>query len=81
MYKIRLSSLGLKFAKSKTMFEKLKCYTDAINILTKDVATEMVELLSTDYRFDYINILEFMYIISDNRIHVTYGDKNISNRI
>lgn len=70
-----MSVLGLNFILSKTEFERRKYYTDAVDILTKNAATDMVELLSTDNRFDYINILEFMYILSDDRENIYFNDK------
>ncbi len=75
VYSVRLSVLGLNFILSKTEFERRKYYTDAVDILTKDAATDLVELLSTDDRFDSINILEFMYILSDDRDGIHYKDK------
>lgn len=75
VYSVGLSVLGLNFILSKTEFERRKYYTDAVDILTKNAATDMVELLSTDNRFDYINILEFMYILSDDRENIYFNDK------
>ena len=43
--------------------------------LTKNTASDLVELLSTDGRFDDIDILEFMYVLSDDRENIHYKDK------
>lgn len=75
VYFVGLSPLGLKFVQAKTEFERRKYYTDAVDLLTKNAASDLVELLSTDDRFDSINILEFMYILSDDRDGVHYNDK------
>lgn len=75
VYKVCLSALGVKFATSKNTFERMKYYTEAVDKLTYNSATELVELLTTDDRFDTIDILEFMYILSDDRTNVTYNDK------
>ncbi len=72
---VGLSDLGLKFVKAKTEFERRKYYTDAVDALTKNAASDIVEILSTDERFDNLNILEFMYILSDDRAGIHYNDK------
>ena len=72
---VGLSDLGLKFVQAKTEFERRKYYTDAVDALTKNAASDIVELLSTDDRFDNLHILEFMYIISDDREGIHYNNK------
>ncbi len=72
---VQLSPLGVSFATAKTEFEKMKYYTDMVDVLTKSAASELVELLSTDDRFDTISLLEFMYILSDDREAIRYNDK------
>ncbi len=72
---VSLSDLGLKFVQARTEFERRKYYTDAVDALTKNTASDIVELLSTDDRFDNLTILEFMYIISDDRECIHYKDK------
>lgn len=72
---VGLSDLGVKFAKASA-FEKIKLFTDGVDILTKNTASELVELLYlNDYGIDRINILEFMYILSDDRKGITENDK------
>lgn len=75
VYKVSLSKLGLKFATAKNEFERRKYFTDTVDCLTKSAATELVELLTTDERFETIDILEFMFILSDSRKGVRYNDK------
>ncbi len=75
VYSVGLSELGVKFANASA-FEKIKLFTDGIDILTKNTASELVELLYlNDYGIDRINILEFMYILSDDRDSITENDK------
>ncbi len=72
---VQLSPVGVKFATAKNEFDRRKCYTDMVDALTKNTATELVELLTTDGRFDYISLTEFMYILSDDRENILYNDK------
>lgn len=72
---VQLSPLGVRFATAQTEFERRKYYTDMVDVLTKSAATELVELLSTDDRFDAISMSEFMYILSDDRENIHYNDK------
>lgn len=75
VFSVGLSELGVKFANASA-FEKIKLFTDGIDILTKNTASELVELLYlNDYGIDRINILEFMYILSDDRDSITENDK------
>ena len=75
VYSVGLSELGVKFAKANA-FEKIKLFTDGVDILTKNAASELVELLYlNDYGIDKIDILEFMYILSDDRKEITSNDK------
>ncbi len=75
VYSVGLSELGVKFAQA-TAFEKIKLFTDGVDILTKNAASELVELLYlNDYGIDTIDILEFMYILSDDRKGITSNDK------
>ena len=75
VYSVGLSKLGEKFAKA-TAFEKIKIFTDGIDVLTKNTASDLVELLYfNDYGIDSIDILEFMYIFSDNRKEISFNDK------
>ncbi|GEM_PF-948720 len=75
VYSVQLSPLGIKFATAETEFERRKYYTDLVDILTKNAATDLVELLSTDDQFDTISLYEFMYILSDDRNNIHYNDK------
>lgn len=75
VYKVRLSDLGIRFAQASSEFERRKYYTDAVDALTKNAATDLVELLSTDERFENVSIVEFMYILSDDRENIHYNDK------
>lgn len=75
IYSVKLSMLGIKFAEASA-FEKIKLFTDGIDILTKNAASELVELLYlNDYGIDSIDILEFMYILSDDRKEISTNDK------
>ncbi len=75
IYSVGLSESGIKFAKAAA-FEKIKLFTDGVDILTKNAASELVELLYlNDYGIDRIGILEFMYIFSDDREKITANDK------
>lgn len=72
---VGLSKLGVKFAQA-TAFEKIKLFTDGIDILTKNTAPELVEILyMNDYGIDSIDILEYMYILSDDRNGIYVNDK------
>ena len=72
---VGLSALGVRFAKA-TSFEKIKLFTDGIDILTQNTAAELVEMLYlNDFGVDYIDILEYMYIFSDDRDGVYLNDK------
>ena len=75
VYQVQLSQQGINFVRAKSEFERRKYYTDLVDTLTKNAATDLVELLSTDERFDNISIDEFMYILSDDRANVRYNDK------
>lgn len=75
VYSVGLSELGVKFAQA-TAFEKIKSFTDGVDILTRNAASELVELLYlNDFGIDCIDILEFMYILSDDRDGITTNDK------
>ncbi len=75
VYSVGLSALGVKFAQA-TAFEKIKLFTDGVDILTKNTASELVELLYlNDYGVDCLDILEYMYIFSDDRKDITVNDK------
>jgi len=75
VYSVGLSSLGVRFATANA-FEQIKLFTDGIDILTKNTASELVELLYlNDYGIDSIDILEYMYILSDDRESITLNDK------
>lgn len=75
IYSVGLSDLGVKFAEAAA-FDKIKLFTDGIDILTKNAASELVELLYlNDYNIDSIDLLEFMYILSDDRTGITTNDK------
>lgn len=75
VYFVKLSSLGLRFVQAQNEFERRKYFTDMVDVLTKSAASDIVELLSTDERFDSLNILEFMYILSDDRAEYQYNNK------
>lgn len=75
IHSVGLSALGLKFARASA-FEKIKLFTDGVDILTRNAASELVEMMYlNDYGIDKIDILEFMYIISDDRINISFNDK------
>lgn len=71
-----LSNLALQFIKANTEFEKRRIYTDFIDKLTRTISIELVQLL-TDYDFGQIDILEFMYILSDDRAGIGLKEKVI----
>ncbi len=75
VWAVRLSPSGVKFVTAGTEFERRKYYTDMVDVLTRSAATELVELLSTDDRFDTVSMAEFMYILSDDRENIHYNDK------
>lgn len=75
VYSVCLSELGLKFING-TNFDRIKMFTDGVDKITKNAASQLVELLYlNDYGIDYIDLLEFMYIISDDREFITINDK------
>lgn len=75
VYSVGLSNLGVKFAKA-TAFDKIKLFTDGIDVLTKNTASELVEILYlNDFGIDSIDILEYMYILSDDRKGIYLNDK------
>ena len=75
VYSVGLSTLGIKFAQA-TAFEKIKLFTDGIDVLTKNTASELVEILYlNDFGIDSIDILEYMYILSDDRKNIYLNDK------
>ncbi len=72
---VALSELGLKYAEVGA-FERIKLFTDGIDVLTKNTASELVEILYlNDYEIDSIDILEYMYILSDDRDGIYLNDK------
>lgn len=75
VYSVCLSEKGVEYV-TASGFRKIKLFTDGVDILTKNVASDLVELLYlNDYGIDSIDILEFMYIISDDRKNITSNDK------
>ena len=75
VYSVKLSEAGVKFA-TASAFEKIKLFTDGIDIITKNTASELVEILYlNDFGIDCIDILEYMYIISDDRKEIMTSDK------
>lgn len=75
VYSVGLSELGLKFARASS-FEKIKLFTDGIDVLTRNTASELVEILYlNDFGIDSIDILEYMYVLSDDRKEVYLNDK------
>ncbi|MBO5091357.1 MAG: hypothetical protein J6C61_02635 [Clostridia bacterium] len=75
IHSVALSTLGVKFAKA-TAFEKIKLFTDGIDVLTRNTASELVEILYlNDFGVDSIGILEYMYILSDDREGIYLNDK------
>lgn len=72
---VGLSERSVKFV-GETVFGKIKLFTDGVDVLTKNAASQLAELLYlNDYGVDYINILEFMYIVSDDSTGKTTSDK------
>ncbi len=75
VYSVQLSEKGIEFAEQKMEFDRRKYFTEGIDNITKNTASELVELLSTDDYVSQINILEYMYIISDKRAEISFKDK------
>lgn len=72
---VGLSERGVKFV-GETVFGKIKLFTDGVDTLTKNAASQLAELLYlNDYGVDYISLLEFMYIVSDDSTGKTTSDK------
>lgn len=75
IYFVGLSRLGIQFAESNN-FQKIKLFTDGIDVLTQNTASELVEILYfNDFGIDCIDILEYMYIFSDDRKEIYLNDK------
>ncbi len=75
IYSVRLSNLGKEYVVSEK-FNKIKLFTDGVDKLTKNTASELVELLYlNEYGINSIDILEYMYILSDDRPGISYNDK------
>lgn len=67
VYSVKLSALGREFIEADT-FKRVKLFTDGVDRLTKNTASELVEMLYlNDYGIDYLDIHEYMYIYSDDR--------------
>ncbi len=75
IYSVKLSDLGLKFVRANNEFERIKIFSDFVDVLTQNIVSEMVELLSTNEDIIDVDILEFMYILSDDRSNIQYTDK------
>jgi hypothetical protein len=75
VYSVQLSTMGIRFAKEKLEFNRRKWFTEGIDNITKNTSSELVELFSLDDNISQIDILEYMYIMSDNRINVSFKDK------
>lgn len=66
MFRGKLTPDALKFITAKTVAEKFKRYTDGVDNLFGQEASELAEIIYfSDYRGTYINIYEFMFILSD----------------
>ncbi|NLB54488.1 MAG: hypothetical protein GX811_01745, partial [Lentisphaerae bacterium] len=75
VYRVSLSETGVQFALAST-YDKLKLFTAGIDVLTKNTASELVELLMlNDFGIESISILEYMYILSDDRDEISLNDK------
>lgn len=76
VFSVRLSPLGLKFARAKTPFEQLRRFTDGVDRLTQSAASELADLFwDNDFGINGLHILEFMYILSDDRAGISFHDK------
>lgn len=75
VYAAGLSVQGVKFAGANVL-ERIKLFTDGVDIITKQTASELVEFLYlNDCDIDSIDILEYMYIFSDDRDDISFNDK------
>jgi len=75
IYYVCLTPLAIKFI-SMTKFERIKSFSDGIDRLVGNFSNDLAEFLSlNEYNINYIDISEFMYIISDQRSSVTWNDK------
>lgn len=75
IYYVRLTTLGIKFI-SMPKFERIKSFSDGIDHLVGNLSNDLAEFLSlNEFNINYIDISEFMYIISDQRPSVTWHDK------
>jgi len=75
VFAVQLSSLGNKFT-SANIFEQVKMFTDGVDKLTSNIGSELAELLYlNDFGIDYLELIEFMYIFSDDRLGITSNDK------
>lgn len=75
IYYVCLTPLAIKFI-SMTKFERIKSFSDGIDRLVGNLSNDLAEFLSlNEYNINYIDISEFMYIISDQRPSVTWNDK------
>lgn len=76
VHSVRLSALGLKFAQATARFEQVCLFTAGVDRLLHSAATELADFLDlNDYGVAGIDILEYMYILSDDRAGVSFGDK------
>lgn len=75
IYSVRLSNLGKEYVTSEK-FNKIKLFTDGVDKITENTASDLVELLYlNEYGINSIDILEYMYIFSDDRPNISYNDK------
>ncbi len=75
IYAVQLSRLGNEFVDA-SIFEQLKMFTDGVDKLTSNIGSELAELLYlNDFGIDYLELIEFMYIFSDDRLGITSNDK------
>lgn len=75
VYSVGLSQMGIQYVNADP-FTKIKLFTSGVEKLTKNTASELVELMYfNDYGIDCIDILEYMYIFSDDRCDISFNDK------
>lgn len=75
IYYVSLTPLGIKFI-SMPKFERIKSFSDGIDHLVGNLSNDLAEFLSlNEFNINYIDLSEFMYIISDQRPSITWHDK------
>lgn len=68
VYYARLTERGIRLVNSASITERYKIFTDSLDVLFANEITNIAETLYySKYKDDAIGILEFMFILSDDR--------------